>query len=184
MARRCGTQPLSRQVILSISAVVTLHAIEQNIAGTTYHEDDAGRRVTFDSRAGGATGRTASTSAAWPSECCCRCSSSSSGHEWVRLCAASRGIWGLVRLFATFTKGRLRACRVHIGSVSLFRLGEAGLGPGIESCNLSQISVPRRAQSIRRAAFILSAYLNCTPRAVFVQSAARKAPKTTTKAHH
>ena len=27
-------------VILSISAVVNLHAIEQNIAGTTYHEDD------------------------------------------------------------------------------------------------------------------------------------------------
>ena len=47
--------------------------------------------MTFDSRAGGATGRTASTSAASPSVCCCRSSSSSSGHEWVRLCAASRG---------------------------------------------------------------------------------------------
>ena len=85
------------------------HAIEQTRSRGTTSRRARGRRVTFDSRAGGATGRTASTSAAWPSECCCRCSSSSSGHEWVRLCAASRGIWGLVRLFATFTKGRLRA---------------------------------------------------------------------------
>ena len=44
--------------------------------------------------------------------------------------------------------------------------------------------MPRRAQSIRRAAFRLSAYLNYPPRAVFVQSAARKAPKTTTTTHH
>ena len=84
------------------------HAIELRRARGQYMKI-AVRRATFDSRAGGATGRTASTSAASPSECCCRCSSSSSGHEWVRLCAASRGIRGLVRLFATFTKGRLRA---------------------------------------------------------------------------
>ena len=47
------------QYILGISAeaVVNLHAIEQNIAGTTYHEDDAGRRVTFDSHTGGVIGR-------------------------------------------------------------------------------------------------------------------------------
>ena len=63
-------------------------------------------------------------------------------------------------------------------------MGEAGLGPEFVSCNLTQIEVPRRARSIRRAAFRLSAYLNCTPRAVFVQSAARKAPKTTTTTHH
>ena len=57
------------------------HAIEQTRSRGTTSRRARGRRVTFDSRAGGATGRTASTSAAWPSECCCRCSSSSSGHE-------------------------------------------------------------------------------------------------------
>ena len=100
----------STTVILSSAGTlpeIPRHRTEAG-AGTTSRRA-RGRRVTFDSRAGGATGRTASTSAAWPSECCCRCSSSSSGHEWVRLCAASRGIWGLVRLFATFNKSRLRA---------------------------------------------------------------------------
>ena len=80
------------------------------VAGTTYHEDDTGRRVTFDSRAGGATGRTASTSAAWPSECCCRCSSSSSGHEWVvevgprPACGGLAGDLWLVRRLVRFLR--------------------------------------------------------------------------------
>ena len=81
VARRCGTRPLSPGNQCGDPSWNSTPSNRCRFAGTTYHEDDAGRRVTFDSRAGGATGRTASTSAAWPSECCCRCSSSSSGHE-------------------------------------------------------------------------------------------------------
>jgi hypothetical protein len=82
--RRCGTRPVSRQVILSSSADrrdPPRHRAEA-VTGTTSRRA-RGRRVTFDFHAGGAIGRTASTSEAWRSVCCCRCSSSSSGHEWI-----------------------------------------------------------------------------------------------------